>query len=145
MVLLFFISKKRRRRTSGKVPGTKLDKHLDEAQRMLDTGIPNGALIWLRVKTHVHISSGIIAVSFFPFEIYGLVMIPNRETFLNNQGQKFNQECAIIELQFFHLDCLSTCFKNDGTHVTLGMVPFFRLLRLNKYLSNSLQSPDKAQ
>lgn len=50
-----------------------------------------------------------------------------------------------VELQFFHLDCLSACFKNNGTHITLGMVPFFRLLRLNKYLSNLLQSPDKAQ
>lgn len=55
MVLLFFISKKKKKikaaaaAASGKVPGTKLDKHLDEAQRMLDTGIPKGALIWLRV------------------------------------------------------------------------------------------------
>ena len=52
-ITLFYLKKKkrrrRRRRTSGKVPGTKLDKHLNEAQRMLDTGIPEGALIWLRV------------------------------------------------------------------------------------------------
>ena len=49
-ITLFYLKKKkRRRRTSGKIPGMKLDKHLSEAQRILDTGIPKGALIWLRV------------------------------------------------------------------------------------------------
>ena len=52
-ITLFYLKKKkkkkRRRRTSGKIPGMTLDKHLSEAQRILDTGIPKGALIWLRV------------------------------------------------------------------------------------------------
>lgn len=52
-ITLFYLKKKKIKAAaaaaSGKVPGTKLDKHLDEAQRMLDTGIPKGALIWLRV------------------------------------------------------------------------------------------------
>ena len=51
-ITLFYLKKKKKIKeaaASGKVPGTKLYKHLDEAQRMLDTGTPKGALIWLRV------------------------------------------------------------------------------------------------